>query len=710
MALNVGELEAVLRLKDEFSTRLAKAEAQLDSLNKSIDGPNKSFAGMASTIATVGRALGVVVSAGALVQLGVQITDDAARAQDLAEQLQVNVEWLLRVGAAAKAGGGSIADAGTSITFMQKALAGGDAGVVQALADMNLSLDQLQASDPQTAFMAIVTAAQQIPSPIRQTDAALALLGRNGVVFLSAIRKGFEDVTQAATVMPTAATAALDQLSKGLEAAGTKSKQILGEMIAGWVLLYDKITGTDPFAAQLGSMAMAGEGWRQYDGTIRQSAKLTEESLSLIRKATTELEVVFASAAKDGFTAAKAAAEMRHEMELKDIEASVLSASDRTARLLLEEKRYSTELYKIKTDSARAVRDLQEQVGLVMVQRQGQLLQAQLALELSQAALSRGTAESIAAAKAAITVKYAGDEYNAKVRSLDALEQLEAIRADREIADAKDKAAALLAIHEDYEQQRQLLAIQSATELNNQVEQLEAAHIARMAALGSTSTAWTAPSNLSPAEQAATIQHNAALGGLQGAQKQALALGDTEQAQRLQQLIDEEMNIFVAAMHEAGAATNTLTPAVAGATTAMGGAQSAATQMATALQLTTAALNRPKAGDSVAPWPTSGNVVLDTSGAHGFHSKISDPIGALTPYANGGPVPSDGPIFAHAGEIVVPRNGMLVSEGGGGSTTVSVSMAGVLLSSDPMARMALEEAVSAAVMDALKATRKLGNN
>ena len=40
-------------------------------------------------------------------------------------------------------------------------------------------------------------------------------------------------------------------------------------------------------------------------------------------------------------------------------------------------------------------------------------------------------------------------------------------------------------------------------------------------------------------------------------------------------------------------------------------------------------------------------------------------------FATGGPVTEDGPIFAHAGEYVVPKGGALV--GGGGSVSVTIA-------------------------------------
>lgn len=84
------------------------------------------------------------------------------------------------------------------------------------------------------------------------------------------------------------------------------------------------------------------------------------------------------------------------------------------------------------------------------------------------------------------------------------------------------------------------------------------------------------------------------------------------------------------------------------------------------------------------PWSTG--QFLSASGMNQRNTLMSAPyggMGTIVPaFEDGGPVTSDGPIFAHRDEFVVPKGGALVKEGGGGSVSITINAQGATFEDD----------------------------
>ncbi len=674
MALNVGELEAVLRAKDELTPVLGKAQTALADLEKSVGAPDKALGGLSTSIAGVGRMFGVTLSAGAMIGFGKELIAQAAEIQDVSERLGVGTTAIQQFAHAAEMGGGSIGDVSASLSYMQKVIAGGGGDVTEALRDMGLDLTAIQQMAPEQMFRTIADAAGTMSDPIRQTAAQTALLGRNAGVFLPAIRDGFSGVANAATTMSEQTVTALDRVDK----------------MAGRVWQGIKVGAAEAFTAFLDStmapkeLGMILEGLsaktKHYADINLPMAKQSQAALAIIRDGWAEVLTATAEASAEGLAQREAVAKAMHEIELREINESILSSEEKNARLAAAEQKFAADKIRIHADAAIAVRDIEEQSDTAILQRKAQLLQADQALEVSNADLSRGNTESIAAAKMAIVTKYAGMEYQARVETLDRLEQAEALHADREFANAEDKAKALLAIHKDYEQQRLILATTSQAALNAQVEQLQTQHLARMAQMGMTSSAQKDASTLTPQQAAATAQHQAALGGLEAAQKQALALGNTDQAQQIQRLIEEEGAAFVRALQDGGAAAvamgEQVTTSTVNVASALKTVETAARAVAQVWSIPNLTPQQQRASFD------QSNADRATNASRGFLEMPS--------------------LFSQAPGID-PRQWI----NPGSSTPVTVNMEGVLMSDDPQGRQAIQRAVDDAVQRALAEARKL---
>jgi len=115
-------------------------------------------------------------------------SDLAGAIDDIAQRTGTSAEFLTEIGHAAFQSGTDISTVEKAITKMQKTL-GNDLskGTVEALAELGLNAEQLQAMNPEQQFEAIAAAVGQIEDPTKKAAAAMEFFGKSGTMLLPMI-------------------------------------------------------------------------------------------------------------------------------------------------------------------------------------------------------------------------------------------------------------------------------------------------------------------------------------------------------------------------------------------------------------------------------------------------------------------------------------------------------------------------------------------
>lgn len=311
--------------------------------------------------------------------------------------------------------------------------------------------------------------------------------------------------------------------------------------------------------------------------TIEQYKAWQEEQRANIEltKAWGAAKIAEADADNEGLKRAIAVAEATHELNVHVIEDTVQSAVEKTAKLTAEDQRYADERLKIASASARSIRDLEDQTAQAILNRQASLVDQEIKMLEAAARVKATTHEQLAQTLLNIQVRYASAHFLAERKALEAEEALEIARATREAATAEEAARKKIAIETDYRDRLKALTIGAMTALFTQEEALQKAHQDRMRSLGFDPQ--MAPTEgspyLTPGARVAQGAHEDVVRSLEGAKQQARDLGQGDEVQRLQQMIEEENNAFA---REIENLNRGLTAAGQTASVAAGGLQTAA--------------------------------------------------------------------------------------------------------------------------------------
>lgn len=231
-----------------------------------------------------------------------QTMDYAGAIQDMADKVGVGTEFLQELDYAAEQTGASLQDFVLGLREVQRsqaaALANPKGKDAQWFAAIGVSLDELQAQNPEALFRRVAQAMQSGQQGGTQMEAAMQLLGRSAVSILPAMRAGFEGLAQDArtfgaiiesdTISRLDAMgdriAALKRAARGLAVdnpltghlVGQAEKLVLGAtgitaaVSGGWKAL---VSGKNPFTA----------AWKSFQGArdsaLKPPARPTREPL-----------------------------------------------------------------------------------------------------------------------------------------------------------------------------------------------------------------------------------------------------------------------------------------------------------------------------------------------------------------------------------------------------------------------------------------------
>ena len=247
--INVGTLEAVLRLRDELSPVLKSVEA---------------------TVKQGVVALGAI-GAAAIASFGLAVkaaTDYGGRVADLAAKTGLAVEAIQKLGFAAKLGGADMETAARAVGLMQKqlvtAMQAGDGKDI--FSRLGLSVRELVAMKPDQAFIAVAESVKGLGNATEQTAAAMEAFGRGGAEMLPAIKNGLAAAAAEAErlgfVMDATAVAATDKLGDSMDTAAETVMGLvrnLGAVVAQTPAVHAAIGAFTTLVGQLSNAVKANQ-------------------------------------------------------------------------------------------------------------------------------------------------------------------------------------------------------------------------------------------------------------------------------------------------------------------------------------------------------------------------------------------------------------------------------------------------------------------
>ena len=338
--------EAIAKYKAlgmEAPPELLKVEAATRGAGKS----TSEWSGALSTMTGVLGAMGVQLSVGALVAWVGNVADAAGHIGDLSQQLGVSTDAVQRWGYAAKMGGATIDDVEKSITFMNKALSGGEDSTKAALERVGLSFEAVRTMGTERAFEAITEGLRTIPDPALRTRTEMELLGKAGIALGAAIDDGMKGVGDSANVMSRETIRALKDAGDAWESYKDRLIIASAEGIDGILHLGDRVKeglgtavrfSTDMWTSGLsGAVALhnaaaakivddintvhAAEDAAAADAARRnaEAAARIEQDEARRKKALDEAETIRKKAAADAERDAKALADLQDRLFGRDL-------------------------------------------------------------------------------------------------------------------------------------------------------------------------------------------------------------------------------------------------------------------------------------------------------------------------------------------------------------------------------------------------------
>jgi hypothetical protein len=175
-----------------------------------------SFLGQANGLL---GAFGIGLSIGAVVSFGRGILAAADNLTKLRDTTGFSIENLQRFQVAGDDAGNTIDEIATASTKLSDNLVGGNKSTAAAIERLGLSLDEIRMMSPDQQFIAISDAIRKIEDPAQQVNIAIDLFGKAGATILPVLKRGFDDVRDAAVGMSRDTVEAIADVGDALQKA-----------------------------------------------------------------------------------------------------------------------------------------------------------------------------------------------------------------------------------------------------------------------------------------------------------------------------------------------------------------------------------------------------------------------------------------------------------------------------------------------------------
>lgn len=183
--INVGTLEALLRLRDELSPQLKTATQSLGNVASAMGPVVKLTTAYAAVLATAAAVTVSAVNAWA---------DAADQLEELTMQTGLSAEGLQEMAFAAKLSGSSVEDVASATNKMQKALIEGNT----VFERLGLSAEKLKAQSMDETFREVAERIRELGPGAQQSTAAMEAFGRGGAALLPTINAGLGEAAKKA--------------------------------------------------------------------------------------------------------------------------------------------------------------------------------------------------------------------------------------------------------------------------------------------------------------------------------------------------------------------------------------------------------------------------------------------------------------------------------------------------------------------------------
>ena len=256
----------MLSLRDELSARLGEANKRVVEFGKQLQQTTASgssgMGDLSSMALKVGVAVGIGFSIQKVIAFGKAILDDADLLVKLHDKTNISLQGLQRMRIAGDDASVSLESMTQAVNLMQKRLAGDDKSAVAALEKLGLNLEQIQRMEPDQQFMAIGDAIRGIKDPAEQVNLAMAIFGRGGAEILPVVKRGFDDVKDAAVGMSDTSIKAFDDLGDTIGRWARATKAVIGEAVGVMLQGGELQAGANAFMLSIEKAAEAAEKGR----------------------------------------------------------------------------------------------------------------------------------------------------------------------------------------------------------------------------------------------------------------------------------------------------------------------------------------------------------------------------------------------------------------------------------------------------------------
>ena len=273
------------------------------------------FKGALGSVNGLLGAFGVGLSVSAVVGFGKALLDDADALVKMSDKTGISIQGLQRLQVAGDDAGNTIEEMSSAINQMQNRLVGGDASATGALQKLGMSFADIKNLSPDQQFMAISDALRGVEDPAQQVAIAMDLFGKSGASVLPTLKRGFDDVRDAAVGMSEDTAQALDKMGDDFQAFYRTSKNVAAGVA---VELYRVVQdGLNPLTYGFNSAKREVESWDRAMAGASEAAS----------KAAPNLREAFGAQIQTEFKASESALksfdlEMAESQALKDKDAA----------------------------------------------------------------------------------------------------------------------------------------------------------------------------------------------------------------------------------------------------------------------------------------------------------------------------------------------------------------------------------------------------
>jgi hypothetical protein len=235
--LTQAELERVAAKAQEATAKMramgVEVPANLQKIADAAKPVSGGFGDMLQKVAPLAGAFGISFSVGAIVGFAKSVLSAADALTVMSDRTGMTVEGLQLLQAAGDDAGNTIEEMGGAVNQLQNRLAEGDDSAIAALERLGLEFENIRHLSPDRYLILISDALRKIEDPAEQARIVVDLFGKQGLVILPTLKRGFDDLKDSVHGMSETTVRDLDDVGDALERWWRKAKNAAGEVVAG---------------------------------------------------------------------------------------------------------------------------------------------------------------------------------------------------------------------------------------------------------------------------------------------------------------------------------------------------------------------------------------------------------------------------------------------------------------------------------------------